>query len=182
MEDLPWRNTTHAWGRLSRRLHWLLAAGLIAMLVMGLWMVRLDYYDPLYHQLPRWHRTLGVALAPFLLLRLGLHLAWPRPALPGRAWERRLAVGVHWLLVILPLGLVASGYLLSTAGGHPLELAWGWNLPGPDLGIERLEDRAGLVHQSLAWSLIGLLGLHLAGAFKHQLIDHRSLFDRIGWR
>jgi len=65
------RNTKTSYGLLSILLHWLMAALLTTLFITGLYMTSLDYYDPLYHRLPHWHKSLGVITAFLLLIRLG---------------------------------------------------------------------------------------------------------------
>jgi len=67
---MQWRDGPESWGLVTRLLHWLLAVALLTLLGLGLWMVRLDYYHPLYQRLPEIHRGLG------LLLALPLIHAW----------------------------------------------------------------------------------------------------------
>ncbi|RTZ80919.1 MAG: cytochrome b, partial [Gammaproteobacteria bacterium] len=79
-------------------LHWLLALGIALMLGLGLWMVRLDYYHPLYQALPALHRDLGLLLAPLLLFRLLWRGFNARPELAGARWEKGLARFVQAML------------------------------------------------------------------------------------
>jgi len=169
------RDSSQGWGLVTRLLHWSLAAGILAMLVLGLWMVRLDYYHPLYLLLPEIHRTLGLLLFPLLFFRILWRASNPRPVADLEPVERFLSRLVQVLLLWVPILMVVSGYLTTTADGRPL-LLLGWlEIPAPGLEIANLEDRAGAVHAALAWLLMGALGLHLLGALKHHFVDRDVL-------
>lgn len=155
----------------SLLLHWLLAAGILVLLGLGLWLVRLDYYDPLYRLLPEIHRGLGLLLALPLLLRALWRAANPRPLILAPPLERILARSVQALLLILPILMVTSGYLISTADGRPVEVFGWFEVPAPGLKVDNLEDKAGEVHAWLGYLLLGLILLHIAGALKHHLLD-----------
>ena len=176
---MQWRDDPKRWGLVTRLLHWLLAAALLFMLALGLWMVRLDYYHPLYQRLPEIHRGLGVLLALPLLFRLFWRLCNPRPRLLAGRLEQFLARTVQALLLILPILMVVSGYLISTADGKPVEVFGWFRVPAPGLEIDNLEDKAGRVHAWLGYLLIGLVLLHVAGALKHQFLDRDEILIRM---
>lgn len=176
---MNWRDSNSDWGALTRLLHWLLAAGLLAMLGLGLWMVRLDYYDPLYRLLPDIHRSLGLLLLLPLLFRLSWRLGNPRPPLPASPLEQALARFVQVMLLILPILMVVSGYLISTADGRPVEVFGWFGVPAPGLEIENLEDKAGVVHAWTGYLLMGLILLHATGALKHHFFNHDATLVRM---
>ena len=147
-------------------LHWLLALGMALMLGLGLWIVRLDYYHPLYQALPELHRAMGLLL--FRLLWRGFNA---RPDSAGARWEKGLARFVQAMLLVVPILMVVSGYLVSTADGRPVSVLGLFEVPAPRLEIERLEEKAGAVHAWLGYLLLGLIGLHVAGALKHHFGD-----------
>lgn len=179
---MRWRNHADAYGVIAIAFHWsaaLLTAGLFAL---GLYMVTLTYYDPLYRTLPQWHKDLGAALIALMLLRLSWRTLSPPPApVSGhRPAERHAAKLTHVLLYLLPFALAVFGYLISTADGRPLRL-WGDTLAVPALrtGIDNQEDLAGTVHLWLAYTLIGLAVLHALGALKHHIFDRDRTLQRM---
>lgn len=95
----------------------------------------------------------------------------PEPLLTHQAWEHRLAELAHRGLYALLALILISGYLISTADGRPVSLFGLMEIPALISDIDGQEDAAGAIHLWLAWLLIGLVGLHAAGAVKHQLID-----------
>lgn len=172
------------YGIVAIAFHWSAALLSIGLFALGLYMVTLSYYDPLYRTLPQWHKDLGAALVVLMLLRLGWRRLRPPPApVAGYgAAERRLARGTHVLLYLFPFVLAAFGYFISTADGRPLQL-WGGTLSVPALvtGIDNQEDLAGEIHLWLAWAFIGLAAVHALAALKHHFFDRdRTLVRMFG--
>ncbi len=71
---------------------------------------------------------------------------------------------------MLLLALVASGYLISTADGRPVEVFGWFEVPATLHGIEGQEDAAGDIHFLLAMVLLGVVVLHALAALRHHLV------------
>jgi len=175
---MHWRNTNHRYGLISIALHWVMAILVIALFALGKYMITLDYYHPMYLALPEWHRGLGVLTALLLVMRLLWRWSNPLPDLSGRPWEKPLARLVHRLFYVLLLAIVISGYLISTADGHALAVFGWFDIPALTRGAN-LEDRAGAVHNFLAWLLAFMLAMHVGGALKHHFIDKDATLMRM---
>lgn len=173
------RDTPQGYGWVSRALHWSMAAAIIAMFVLGLWMVRLDYYSPYYHAAPDIHKGIGILLLIALALRFGWRLANARPADDELSpLERNVARAVHWGFYPLLLALMVSGYLMSTADGKPIDVFGLFNVPSPGEN-KGLEDAAGAAHEWLAYGVIAVATLHAAGALKHHFVDRNRTLLRM---
>ncbi|WJW75482.1 cytochrome b [Thiohalobacter sp. IOR34] len=159
------------YGLIAIVLHWLTAVLVLGLYGLGLYMVQLDYSHRWYQAAPALHYRIGVLLAVLLVLRLGWRLANPRPALIGRPWEQRLALGVHRLFYLLLAGILLSGYLVTTAEGQGLLVVGNLELPALLYGYENQADVAGEIHAWLADVLILLVALHSLAALKHHFID-----------
>lgn len=174
-------NSDKRYGWISIGLHWSIAVGLIGLFALGLWMVDLSFYSPWYHDAPAIHKSVGVLLVGAMILRLIWRWITPTPqAVPGQsALLNGIAQSVHLLFYLLVLALGISGYLISTAEGHGIEVFnWG-TLPATGLAIENQADIAGDIHFWLAWTLIGLTALHALAALKHHLIDRDKTLTRM---
>src|SRR5690606_11635917 len=121
------KNTAQRYGLVAILLHWLVAATVIGLAILGLWMTDLSYYSPYYRSAPFWHKSIGITLAAVLVLRLLWRWGNPRPAhLPNhQRWELGMAALVHGLLYLLLFVIVVSGYLISTAKGQGISV-FGW--------------------------------------------------------
>ncbi len=176
-----WRNTADTYGLVAVLLHWLIAAVVVGLFALGLWMVELTYYDTWYRRAPELHKGIGVMLLLTLLLRLGWRLVNPRPRPePGQsALEQRIARLTHRLLYLLPLLVMTSGYLISTADGRPLDVFGLFSVPATLTGLPSQADLAGDVHLVLAIALVTLAAVHALAALKHHFIDRDATLLRM---
>jgi cytochrome b561 len=85
------------------------------------------------------------------------------------------------LLYLLLFFIVVTGYLISTADNRGIEVFNWFVVPGFGEFFDHQADRAGLVHEWLAYSLIGLVLLHALGALKHHFIDKDATLKRMWW-
>ena len=166
-----WTNTQDRYGLLQILLHWLTVALIATLIPLGLWMTGLDYYDSWYRRGPDLHRAIGILLGMLILIRLLARLSQARPAplntTGGEALAARL---VHRLLYLLPLLLVTSGYLLSTADGRAVDVFGWFSVPATVHGLEGQEDIAGDVHFALAMLLLAVVALHALAALRHHFV------------
>jgi cytochrome b561 len=178
---MPWLNNTQQWGWFNILVHWLSAIVVIGLFTLGLWMVELTYYDTWYHKAPHIHKSVGLLLFILTLLRL----IWlffngkPAPLSSHTRLEKKLAKWVHWLLYLLLLTIMISGYLISTADGRSIDVFNWFSIPALVSGLEEQADLAGKVHYYLAMSLIVLAALHAFAAFKHHFLDKDKTLTRM---
>lgn len=173
---MQWRNSRVGYGWVSVVFHWGLAIALLALFALGIWMVTLDYYSPWYHQAPNIHKSIGVLLVSFMLLRWGWHVWSPTP----KTFERMTATQSQWIhlshqffyWLVVALGM--SGYLISTAEGASISVFEWFDIPAWFEPFENQADLAGEIHRWLAYGLISLVFIHASGA----LIHHFYFKDR----
>lgn len=177
------RNDQQRYGLIAVLLHWLVALMVVAMFTLGHWMTSLTYYDPWYHQGPFLHKGAGVLLFLTVLFRLAWRsLSPPPPPLASHSpFEKMAGHLTHWLLYLLLIMIMLSGYLISTADGRPLEVFGLFEISALIYGFEEQEDMAGDTHLVLTYSLLGLAGLHALAALKHHFFDKdRTLLRMLG--
>jgi cytochrome b561 len=153
-----------------RVLHWLMAALVLAMLFIGVFMVSTS--GPAYVALLDLHRPIGIAILVLVLLRLPLRLATGAPALPEdlAPLQKRIAWGSHVLLYATLFALPLVGWGMLSAGGYPVRLGGGVVLPPilpHDLALYALLRAA---HTAIALAFFALILLHLAAALMHGLV------------
>ncbi len=177
------RNTPDSYGIVAVTLHWLVAATVVGLFALGLWMVELTYYDDWYRTGPAIHKGIGILLLGALMLRLGWRLLGPQPEPPAghRPFERRAAAAAHVLMYVLLFGVMLSGYLISTADGRPIDVFGLFEVPAIISGLPGQADIAGKVHLYLAITLVSLAGIHALAALKHHFVDRdRTLLRMLG--
>jgi cytochrome b561 len=178
-----WRNTENSYGLIAVILHWSMAIAIVGIFLLGLWMVDLTYYDPWYKPAPDLHKGIGVLLFAVLLIRLAWRWANPKPRLGASltAVERLAASFAHIGFYVLLIGVMLSGYLISTADGRPIDVFGLFQVPATISGIPNQADLAGDVHFALAVAVIALACFHAAGAIKHHFVDRdRTLLRMLG--
>lgn len=173
------RDTRAGYGLITRLLHWLMAIAILAMFALGLWMVTLSYYSPYYRLAPDIHRSVGMLLLFLLVARFLWRLANPKPDDSELSpLERAASRAVHWGFYPLLFALMASGYLISTADGRPIEV-FGW-FSVPSLVTDKgLEEPAGEVHEILAYITLVLVAVHAAASLKHHFVDRNRVLARM---
>jgi cytochrome b561 len=166
------------YGRISRWLHWSMAALILVVLALGLTVEELAK-GPERTALMDWHQSLGVLVLTLAALRLLWRLANPPPRPLGGALSRRLAPLMHWSLYALMIAQPLSGWLLVQAEGHQLSLFGSLELPVLVTESETLEETLEGVHGTV-WVLLVLAVLgHAAAALKHHLVDRDATLIRM---
>jgi cytochrome b561 len=181
---MPLKNTKKTYGWAAIGLHWASAITVLGLFCLGLWMRSLDYYHPWYTKAPDLHRSIGVMLIVFTLMRLVWRSVNNKPAMePGPPWQLNAARFIHALLYVWFFFMLTSGYLITTAKGLGLEVFNWFVIPAYITGIENMEDAAGEVHLFLAFGFMGLISLHAGAALFHHYIKRdgtlRKMLGRV---
>jgi cytochrome b561 len=152
-------------------LHWGVAAAIVGQLSLGWWMQEIpkgvDGSRAWWFNL---HKSMGLLLAAFILVRLAWRVTNGAPPLPASIgpWQQKAAAvshaGLYGCMVALPL----SGYLGSSFSGYPVKV-FGWTLPAWGWAWPAAKNLMSAVHATAVWLLVGLICLHLAAAFLHAL-------------
>lgn len=172
-------NNKSGFGLISIALHWASVIIVCGLFAAGWWMVELSYYSEWYRTAPHWHKSVGILFAIAITFRFAWNRLQPHPAALGSNFEQLAAKVAHGLLYLLLFSLFISGYLISTADSRDIEVFNWFNVPGMGSLFDNQEDLAGLIHEWLAYSLIGLAVLHGAAAFKHHFADKDDTLKRM---
>ncbi len=171
--------TIQGYGLTARLLHWVMAGQVLGMFALGYWMRTLDYYSPWYQRAPELHKSFGVIFLVLVIARVFWRLTHHQPpALAHNVFERRIAQVAHFALYALLLAMVITGLLFATGDGKPLSAFGLFELPSL-FKNKPVADFAGDVHQWLAYSILGLAFVHMAGALKHHFIDRDDTLRRM---
>ncbi len=176
--------TTTRYSAPAMLLHWLLALALVGIFGVGLYMADLPF-SPLRLKLYNWHKWAGITILTLSLLRLLWRLTHRPPALPASTeramppWQLQAFHATHIALYALFFIVPLVGWAYSSAAGFPI-VVFGV-LPLPDF-VPASKELAELIkpwHQITAFTLAGLVALHIAAAIKHHFIDKDGLIQRM---
>ena len=165
------KNSKSSYGWVAIALHWLMAIGIFCMFGLGLYMVELTYYDAWYRGSLELHKSVGVMLLLVWIGRVTWRWLNASPSMAGTPIEKKAAHTVHVLLYLLMIGLMLTGYLISTADGRAIEVFGLFDIPAMSISFENQEDIAGDIHWGIAWSLMAMVALHALAAIKHQFVN-----------
>ena len=178
---MNWKNSPFAYGLVSISIHWVVALIVIALFVVGVWMVDLGYYHAWYHKAPFLHKSIGVVLLALMLFRVVWRFTTPQPkAIASQSKLVQLAAKAgHLLIYLLLFAIMIAGYLISTAEGDPISVFGWFEVPALISNLPDQADIAGAVHKYLAWGLIVVVIGHALAAVKHHLIDKDATLVRM---
>jgi len=179
----PLANSEDRYGAVAIALHWLVAALLVALVAVGLYMVRLPDagFDTLKIEVILWHKELGMLALVLALSRLSWRVTNVLPRLVEHLpdWEKVAARFVHLTFYGLMLALPISGWLMSSAAGFPVSLLGLFDLPDLVLRDDYLYRVFVAVHKVLAYAIIGLAGIHAGAALRHHFFFRDDTLRRM---
>lgn len=165
-----------------RLLHWVRAVLVLGLLWVGWHMTGMDdEVASKYELYYPWHKSFGVLTFLVVLTQIALRLKTPHlPKAPHTLapWERVLSELakrlMYALLVIVPL----MGYSMSsTYTMSDGVFFFGVNLPELLPKNDNWFVVFQWLHKTLAYTLLGLIVLHVAGALKHRFYDKDARND-----
>lgn len=173
------------WSFATRVLHWLSAACIATMLVLGVVMVwfvddaarRFDLYQR--------HKTLGAFVFALAVARLITRAAMRGPGWPERMsrWHRAAAGGVHRALYALTFAATLTGYAMVSTSPLPLPVSLPGGLSVPNLlaADYTASERWKIAHHACVLAL-GLLAVaHAGAALWRRFVDRDDVLSRMGF-
>jgi cytochrome b561 len=161
-----------------RILHWLMAAMVLGMLLIGVTMVSsLENY----HWLLALHRPLGIGVFIVVVIRFvnrKLHKLPPFPETMSAA-ERRVAHISELLLYSLMFVLPLVGWGMLSAGSYPIVMYGSVHLPRILPANPMLFASLRKTHTILAFLLFVTFVAHVTGVLFHTLVLRDRMIDRM---
>ncbi len=170
-----------SYGLVLRALHWVIAFLIIALIPLGWYMVRLDYYDPWSYDALEIHKGLGMVVLLLASIMGAKQIAQRTTVIakPRKQWEALATKIIHYLLYALMLVVPATGYMISTSAGAGVSIFGLFEVPAVMPKSVPLRDAAISVHYYFAYAGVGLIAFHIAGALKHHFIERDDALKRM---
>lgn len=167
-------NTERQYGSLTIALHWLMAVLIGALVLLGIYMVRLADvgFDAKKITLILIHKEIGVLALALATFRLAWRQLNPLPRLAETVpeWQQVAAVFVHLCFYALMLAEPVTGWLMSSASSIPVDVLGLFTLPDLVPHDDDLFGRLRDLHDWLGWTMAAFISLHVAAALRHHFI------------
>jgi cytochrome b561 len=167
------------YGTTAKAFHWVIVALLVAQYLIG-WLMPDIHRGDKPGDAMTFHISIGMTILVLIVLRFAwrlTHPVTPESSLPP--WQRLGSEAVHWLLYILVLATTLTGWLFASFRGWGVSLFY--LVPMPMLATENAA--AGKIidglHQAAEWTLLVLIGLHVATALAHLFIYRDRIMQRM---
>ncbi len=168
-------NTRSGWGSLTKLLHWTIALLILGTAIFVLHINGSTWWftsgPAIYIKYIQWHKAAGLIALALILVRV----FWRRsqvvpqtaPLTPfEKLWSHRVHIAIYGFMLAVPL----SGWMASSFFGSPTKF-WGlFTIPSP---LPKWKTGVAIgywAHFLLAWSLLILVGGHIAAALYHHFI------------
>ena len=171
-------------------LHWLTAAGIAALIVIGLIMTQLtsQISQMEVFTLYQLHKSIGISVLLLVAVRVLWRFTHRPPPLPSEMTpaEKGAAHGLHWLLYVFMIGMPLTGWAVVSSSPFNLPTVLFNLVPWPDLPVlPGLANKAAIshvlawVHAYGSWILIALLAVHIGAALRHHVVKRDPVLARM---
>jgi cytochrome b561 len=162
-------NVPDRYDRVAIALHWLIAALVLAQIGFGWFLEGIPRGTPMRGFYVNLHKSTGLTIALFIVLRLGWRLAHPPPLLPSfvPAWERVASRASHVALYVCMLVMPLSGYIASNFSKYGVKLFNVILLPPWGIEDKGIYAVFNTIHVATSFIFVGLIVLHVLAALRH---------------
>ncbi|MDP1604659.1 MAG: cytochrome b [Legionella sp.] len=173
-------NEVVTYSKPSKFFHWLIAILVLSMLSVSFFLE--DVPKPYASTVWMLHKSFGLSILTLMILRIVWIIQRPGPDLPVSVpvWQKFMARFVQYNLYLFVILMPLSGWIMSVAAGKtPIFFGlFPVTLPGiaHDKNLAKLMNQS---HKTIAWIIICLLVLHIAGALKHHFFDKDNVLLRM---
>ncbi|HEY6985976.1 MAG TPA: cytochrome b [Rhodanobacteraceae bacterium] len=176
------RSDASNWGSLAKFFHWATVLAILVQATIGLIMVELPKRPstiPVYS----FHKSLGLTIFAFALLRLVWRAFDPHPAYPSTMprWQIVWARTGHVVLYVLIFAVPLSGWLFDSATAlRPLYWFGLFQVPSLTGGRDdAIKDFAEALHIGLFWLLAAVAAAHATVALLHHFHERDDILRRM---
>jgi cytochrome b561 len=167
------------YGTTAKVFHWLIVALLLVQFPIG-WLMPDIHRGMKPGDAMTWHISIGIVMLILIVLRLAWRVTHPVPpesSLPP--WQRVSSEAMHWLLYALVLATTITGWLFASFRGWSISFFFLVPIPmlsGDNPAAGKFIDGW---HQAMEWSLLVVIGLHVAVALIHLFVYRDRVMQRM---
>jgi len=178
---MKFKNTPHAYGIISRSLHWLMVLLLALMFAIG-WGADYLSGDSKSAAIDL-HKSVGITILALAAMRLLWRILNPPPPPPAglKPLERLAASLTHMALYVMLFAMPVIGWAMVSAFGRKVDVFNVVQLPNL---VEKDRHMGGLfkdLHETGGNALAILIGAHVAAALYHHFIRKDNVLRRM-WK
>jgi cytochrome b561 len=167
------------YGTAAKVFHWLIVTLLLVQYLIG-WLMPDIHRGMKPGAAMTFHVSFGLLILILIVLRFAWRLTHPvasESSLPP--WQRLSSEAVHWLLYALVLAATVTGWLFASFRGWSMSLFY--LVPMPMLAAENAAAGKAIdsLHQAMEWTLLALIGIHVASALAHIFIYRDRIMQRM---
>jgi cytochrome b561 len=126
------------------------------------------------------HISVGMTILVLIVLRFVWRLMHPvAPESSLTPWQRLGSGALHWLLYVLVLATSLTGWLFASFRGW--SVSFFYLFPTPMLASDNPAAGKAIdgLHQAMEWTLLVLIGVHVAAALAHRFIYRDRVMQRM---
>lgn len=167
---------------IARTVHWGFALFVLSMLAIGFYMTNSPFDLPTYQL----HKSLGVIFLALVSFRIYSRIRHPWRSSATGTRSEGLVRTVHFVLLMLLVAMPITGAVSSGFSGYSLHL-FDWIIVPENHTASgeivpfnaAVYDMAKRLHRYFAYTLAGLVSLHILAALKHHFIDKDATLKRM---
>jgi cytochrome b561 len=185
VQTMQLSNSDRRYGVAAIALHWLMATLIVALVAIGIYMVRLPDvgFNTRKITLILVHKEIGVLVLALVSARLTWRQLNPLPRLVDTVpeWQQVTAILVHLCFYALMIALPITGWVMSSAAGIPVSFLGLFTLPDFVPHDDILFGWLGPLHNWLGYTMAGFICVHAGAALRHHFLLRDETLQKMLW-
>ena len=174
----PTPHSAAHYGATAKIFHWMIVALLAVQYPVG-WLMP-DIHRDMQPGAPMaLHISIGIVILVLIVARLIWRLTHPvAPDSSLPRWQQLSSEATHWLLYVLVLATILTGWLFASFRGWGVSFFYLMPIPllADNAAAGKIIDGW---HQAMEWSLLVVIGIHVAVALAHVFIYRDRIMQRM---
>jgi len=167
------------YGTTAKVFHWVIVALLLVQYPLG-WLMPDIHRGMQPGAGMTFHISIGLVILTLIVLRFVwrlMHPVAPDSSLPP--WQRVTSEAAHWLLYLLVLATTITGWLFASFRGWSVSFFYLVRMPMLASNNAAAGKAIDGLHQVMEWTLLVVIGIHVAAALTHLFIYRDRVMQRM---